>query len=236
MLVPGLIGWQMLPWTPILALSIFPLAYLLAGNPLQFCWGFRHGSEAVPPELHERIQHIDRYVLVARGVLILGLLAALIVHQSIPDRRIGLHLSNFPPNALIGLSAGLVNLALQGMILKFIPRVNEKPNNPELRSGPVWFWILATPFGVFAEELWIAVSIVLLLQTLHSTLVSISVTAAVFGLMHFAYRPGGILAIALYGAISGWLFVSRGSLLPSFLFHCIGNVGALYWARRTTVE
>lgn len=219
-------------WSPFFALAIFPLAYLMAMNPLEFSWSFHHGSEPMPPELIERTQHIDRYVVTIRNAMIVGLLAVLIAHQSLPAARVGLHLNGWLLNILIGVFAGLSVVTLQGMVWKFLPSLNQNPNNPELRSGPVWFWIVSTLFGAFAEELWIAVCIVVLIQTSHSIRASVLVTAIVFGLLHFGYRFGGILAIASYGAISGWLFVWRGSLLPLFLFHFVGNLGVLYWARR----
>ncbi len=219
-------------WSPFFALAIFPLAYFVAINPVGFSWNFRHGLNPMPPELLERAQHIDRYVVTIRNAIALSLLAALILHQSITARQVGLHLNNWLSNSLIGVFAGLMVLTLQGMVRKFLPVLNKNPNNPELQSGPAWFWIVSTLSSALAEELWIAVCIVVLIQTSHSILASVLVTASVFGLLHFAYRFGGILAIGSYGAISGSLFVLRGSLLPLFLFHFIGNIGALYWARR----
>jgi len=219
-------------WSPFFALAIFPLAYFVVINPVGFSWSFHHGLKATPPELLEKAQYTDRYVVTTRNIIVLGLLTALIVHQSIPAARIGLNLKNWPLNTLIGVSAGLMVVTLQGMVWKFLPSLNKNPNNPELRSGPVWFWIVSTLFGAFAEELWIAVCIVVLIQTSHSILASVLVTAIIFGLLHYGYRFGGILAIASYGAISGSLFVLRGSVLPLLLFHFIGNVGVLYWIRR----
>ena len=219
-------------WAPLFALGIFPLAYFAAINPLGFSWNFHQGLKPMPPELLKRVQHIDRYVVTIRDAMTIGLLALLIVHQSIPAARIGLHSRDWRLNTVIGVFAGLLRVGLQGVVWKFLPSLNKNPNNPELRSGPVWSWILSFLFGAFAEELWIAVCIVVLIQTTHSILVSISVTAIVFGLLHFGYRVGGILALAMYGAISGCLFLSRGSLLPPYLFHCIANLGVLYWARR----
>src|SRR6266403_1763899 len=132
-------------WSPFFALAIFPLAYFVAINPVGFSWNFRHGLNPMPPELLERAQHIDRYVVTIRNAIALSLLAALILHQSITARQVGLHLNNWLSNSLIGVFAGLMVLTLQGMVRKFLPVLNKNPNNPELQSGPAWFWIVSTP-------------------------------------------------------------------------------------------
>lgn len=219
-------------WSPFFALCIFPVAYFVAINPVGLSWSFHHNSEPMPSELLERRRYVDRYVVTIRNVMILGLLAVFAEHQSLPASQIGLHLNECLSNVLIGVLAGLSVVTLQGIVWKFLPSLIQNPNNPELRSGPAWFWIISTAIGAFAEELWIAVCIVVLIQTSHQILTSVLVTATVFGLLHFGYRFGGILAMAGYGAISGSLFALRGSLIPSFLFHFIGNVGVLYWVRR----
>lgn len=175
-------------WAPLFALGIFPLAYLTIINPVWFSWSFHQGLKPMPPELLERTQYIGRYVDTIRNAMTLGLLAVLIVHESIPAARIGLRLSGWLLNATIGTVAGLARVALQGLVWKFLPSLNKNPNNPELRSGPVWSWILSFLFGSFAEELWIVVCIVVLMQTSLSVLASVSVTAIVFGLLHFGYR------------------------------------------------
>lgn len=92
------------------------------------------------PELIERTQHIDRYVVTIRNAMIVGLLAVLIAHQSLPAARVGLHLNGWLLNILIGVFAGLPVVTLQGMVWKFLPSLNQNPNNPELlatREDPV---------------------------------------------------------------------------------------------------
>jgi len=222
----------MASWVPLVALALFPLAYLAALNPIRFSWGFHHGSERMPHDVLERAEHADCYFEAVSGFLLICLLAALMLLASIAPTRVGLNSKSWLLNALIGILASVPRVTLQGLAWKFMPSLRSDSHHPELRKGPAWFWILSTLLGAFAEELWIAVCIVILLATSHSAWVSVIATATVFGLMHYAYRFGGVLAIALYGAIFGWLFVSRGSLLPSYLFHCIGNLSVLYWTRR----
>jgi membrane protease YdiL (CAAX protease family) len=84
--------------------------------------------------------------------------------------------------------------------------------------------------GAFAEELWIAFCVATFIATGHSNTLSVLTTSVVFGATHFEYRFGA-LAVVMYGAVSALLFLWLGSLIPMFLFHFIGNLGSLYWAR-----
>lgn len=219
-------------WIPIFALAIFPAAYLIAINPVGFSWSLHHGSEPMPPELRQTVQRTDRYVLAIRDIIIVALLALLILYQTLPAEQVGLSLNSWALNVVIGGFAGLMRVGLQRILWKLLPSLSKNPNNPELLSGSVWFWIASTFIGALAEELWIAVCIVILMQSSHSVPLAVSLTVIVFGLLHLNYRLGGALAIASYGAISGCLFLSRGSLIPSYLFHCMGNLAVLYWVRR----
>src|SRR5437660_9623909 len=134
-------------WIPIAALTIFPLSYLAAINPVAFSWSFRHGSQSMPPEILQRVQSINYYIEPIRNVLTVGLLSALIAHQCIPLATIGLHLNGWLLNTVIGTFAGLMRVALQGMVWKFLPSLNKNRLRPELRDGPAQFWILAFLIG-----------------------------------------------------------------------------------------
>ena len=59
-----------------------------------------------------------------------------------------------------------------------------------------------------------------------------AITVIVFAAVHYGYRLGGVIAIAMKGVVSALLFLWGGSLIPMFLFHFIGHLGSLYWARR----
>jgi membrane protease YdiL (CAAX protease family) len=208
------------------------LAFLTVVNPLVISWTFHHGSEPMAPELLAKAYYVERYVMVLRNLTIVAVVYALAAHQSLPGTRLGMNWNDWQTNVAIGFSFGLMRVALQGSIRKLLPSLGEVPNNPELLSSPTSFWIANFLLGSFAEELWIALCIVVLVSVLNSLTIPILVTGVVFGLVHFGYGFGGFLAIAIYGIISGSLFVWRGSLLPLFLFHFLGNLGVLYWARR----
>ena len=56
-------------------------------------------------------------------------------------------------------------------------------------------------------------------------------TVIVFAAMHYAYGFGGTVAVATKGSVSALLFLHYGSLVVTFLFHFVGNMGSLYWNR-----
>jgi membrane protease YdiL (CAAX protease family) len=88
-----------------------------------------------------------------------------------------------------------------------------------------------------AEEAWIAFCVVALKQTGHSTVLSLILVGTAFGAAHFGYGFFGALPTALWGSISASLFLWTGSLLPSYLFHYIGNmISKFYFARHTAPE
>ena len=101
-----------------------------------------------------------------------------------------------------------------------------------VRRGSVALWVLIFLAGAFSEELWIAFCLAVLITALHSTFLSVAITVIVFAAVHYGYRLGGVIAIAMKGVVSALLFLWGGSLIPMFLFHFIGNLGSLYWARR----
>jgi membrane protease YdiL (CAAX protease family) len=150
-------------------------------------------------------------------------------HQLFRFWQIGLHLDGWQQNALIGVGAGALQLGRQSLFWRLRPLPNT--NDRRLAAEPRTNWILSQLFSVLAEELWLAFCVVSLIQAGHSTVIAVLLPGTVFGALHYQYRVGAI-ATGVYGAISVFLFLWRGSLIPPYLFHFIGNMGALYWARR----
>lgn len=150
-------------------------------------------------------------------------------HQSLRFSQIGLRLDGWQPNALIGVGAGALQVGLQRLFWRFGPLSNT--NDKRLAAEPRANWILSQMFSVLAEELWLVFCVVCLIRAGHSLLVAVLLPATVFGALHYQYRAGAI-GTGVYGAISASLFLWRGSLLPSYLFHYVGNMGSFYWARR----
>jgi membrane protease YdiL (CAAX protease family) len=157
-----------------------------------------------------------------------GIVLVFAAHESIRLSEIGLHLGGWLWNVLIGIAASFLPISLQGFYRRLYPLPDSKDKS--LAAEPKANWIVSQLFSVLAEELWMALCLISFIRTGHSSVVAVILTATVFGALHFRYRFGAI-GTALYGAVSASLFLWRGSLLPSYLFHYIRNLGSFYWAR-----
>lgn len=183
----------------------------------------------MPPEVAQRAERIGQYVLWLRHGLVLAFVLGTVALQSLAFSQIGLRLDGWQLNTLIGVGAGALQVGLQRLFWRLRPLPNA--NDKRLAAQPRANWILSQVFSVLAEELWLAFCVVSLVRAGHSALVAVLLPATVFGALHYQYGVGAI-ETGGYGAISASLFLWRGSLMPPYLFHFIGNIGALYWARR----
>jgi len=150
-------------------------------------------------------------------------------HQSWQFSQLGLRLEGWRPNSLIGIAAGFMSVGLQGLFRRLYPRLDIK--DKRLAAEPAANWIPSQLVSVLAEELWMAFCVISLIRTGHSAAMGVILPATVFGALHFRYGSEAI-GTGVYGAVSACLFLWRGSLLPSYLFHYVRNIGSFYWARR----
>jgi len=146
--------------------------------------------------------------------------------------QIGLHLDSWRRNSLIGVVSGLLAVGLQWFVGQLFPAGMKLNKNESHTEESTAYYLLSNVPGVFAQELWISFCLVTLKQTGHSNVVSVMLTAIVFAGVHLHYRLGGAIAKVPYGVTSACLFLWQGSLLPTCLFHFIGNMGSFYWSRR----
>ena len=230
--------------TPYLALSTFPVATIMASfsNVVEFSWGFHHGFDPKPKELRDKSDAIDRYASFLQNALLLGFIAFLAHRNSLPAARLGLHLHKWKANIVLGMTALAAYLVLQSLLSKSLRYDNQFTR--DVRRGSVWLWVCIFFVGAFSEELWIAFCLVTLIATGYSTSVSIAFVTIVFVAMHNQYyihpdrpswlfRLGAVLGIGSKSVASSLLFLWTGSLITTFPFHFIGNLGSLYWARRS---
>jgi membrane protease YdiL (CAAX protease family) len=218
---------------PYITLAILPLSFWLALNPVRFSWGFHHGLEPLPPQLVERAGSIDRYILLLRDVLTISFVAVFMFLQSVPAKLVGLRLDQWKSNVAIGVAAGVLHIALAGVLSPLVPAPSNMPAVAYLRKGSTPLWIFLLLIGAFAEEFWIALCLVVFRETGYLAGVAVLFTAVVYGAMHFGYHFGGALALAMMGAISCLLFLWTGSLFTTCLFHCIRNLGILHRLRQS---
>ncbi len=219
--------------TPYLALAAFPFSFLLgfAFNPIQISWAVHHGLNPMPEEMRDRAETVNRYANFLLDALLVGFVAVLVLRNSVAAARVGLHLDKWRTNAALGITAGVLLILLQGLMIKSIPLGTSNRFPYHVRRGSALLWVFIFIAGAFSEELWIAFCLVALMTTGHSMPVSIAITVIVFGGVHYGYGFGGALAVALKGVVSALLFLWCGSLIPMFLYQFIGNFGSFYWAR-----
>ncbi len=225
--------------TPYLVLAIYPVAFLLgfALNPVEFLWTFRLArqrrslNEPMPAELRDRADGISRYLnfLVDGFILIfVGLMSRRI---SVTPAGMGLRATDWERNLAIGVASGVLLIASQRLLLSRVPIDPGYDFTHRVRRGATTLWVLILMSAAFSEELWIALCLVVLRPQLHSTALSVALTMIVFAAGHYSYRRGGVLAVVLKGTASALLFVHFRSLVVTFPYHFIGNLGSLYWNR-----
>jgi hypothetical protein len=80
-------------------------------------------------------------------------------------------------------------------------------------------------------ETFIALCLNAFRQANYPTTLSVLMIVTVFGILHYRYGLGGVLAQALLGTISCLLFLWSQSLFATCSFHFIGNLAVFYWVR-----
>lgn len=228
--------------TPYLALGIFPLAFLVAFsfNPPALLWGIRLALQdrpfvplsRGPAVVRERAAAFRRDAYFLADGITVGLLAVLMARSSLPAAQFGIHLDNWGRNAAIGIVAATLRVAAQRLILVRVHIDPEHPFTWDVRRGALAQWTGIYVVGAFSEELWVAVCLVILMATGHTQTASVAMTMVVFAAIHRGYGGlWGALGATLWEVGSALLFLRYRSLIPPFLFHFIGNLGALYWHR-----
>jgi membrane protease YdiL (CAAX protease family) len=223
--------------TPYAILAILPIAAFLSYsfNPAQFSWSFRHGLEPMPTEVRDRATAIQPVCAVLADVLVLGLVGVAMLGRSVGPAQVGLLLDRWTRNALLGLAAAVALAALQGIVAK---RVTIGPGQfvEIAKKRPISISVSMFLVGAFSEELWIALCIVALRAAGHTAFTSAVITSVVFAVAHYQPSLSSALGVALKGGISTSLFISTGSLVATFSWHFVGNLGSLYIARRRLLE
>jgi membrane protease YdiL (CAAX protease family) len=219
-------------WLPYLGLAILPLLVVLPFNVTAFSWGFQHGNEPMPHDLALRSKKLDNfYGSWLRDALLLLTVLSLTIHYGVPFSRIGLRLDDWRRNFFVGIGVSLLQVSLQVLVWKLTPPVKGSLGEARLLEGSGTEWIISNIHSVLAQEIWIAFCLSTLMQTGRSTVMSLVLIGMVFGAAHYQYKLGA-LATALYGVVFASLFLWRGSLLPSFVVHYVGNVSSFYLVRR----
>ncbi len=218
---------------PYLALASFPVAYLLALNPVRFLWGLHHGFEPMPVAVRDKAESLDRYFYFVMYALTAGFVAGLMLRSDVRAARVGLRVEHWRSNVAIGIAASALLVLMQGLMDRLLPKGGQPKTTDRFQRRSVGLWVLLFLIAAFVEEFWIAFCLVSMTATGHSGTISVTATAVVFGVVHLAYRLSGALSVTVRGVISALLFLWLGSLIPMVLFHFMGDLGNLYWLRRS---
>lgn len=219
---------------PYIALSIFPVVYALGYTfiPQDFLWAMRHGREPMPREMLEaRAKAFRRYSNFLGQAMVVGSIAVLAARNSISPSRMGLRLGAWQVSVAVGVAAGLLLVGAQALVVRMASLGPRPPFAYQARRGSAALWVVVYVSGAFAEELWIAFCIVVFLAAGYPAAFAVAATMVVFGWVHGSYGAAGAAAAAVKGTASALLFLWSGSLVPMVLYHFIGNLGSLYWAR-----
>lgn len=202
-------------------------------NPVRFYWGLRHGFEPMPVQVREKAESADRYFYFVMYALTSGFVAVLMLHSGVHGARVGLQPHHAGSNVAIGIAAGAMLIVIQIILIKLFSKAAQPRTTDRFQRRSAGLWVSVFLAAAFAEEFWLAFCLASMRATGHSGTASIVVTTVVFGAVHLGYRIPGALSVVVRGVVSALLFFWLRSLIPMVLFHFIGDLGNLYWLRRS---
>jgi len=189
----------------------------------------------MPPEILRRAERVDQLVWPLQHATIFGLVILLMTHQKVSAAQVGIYEDRWQISLLLGVTAGLLLVVMQGLIWKVVPSVMAARGEFENTRGSAILWCANYMVGAFTEELWLVFCLVALLKGGFSIPMAVMVPSIAFGSAHFTYRLGALVTMIL-ACFSCLLFLATRSLFAPYFFHFIGNLGVLYWARRRAAQ
>ncbi len=221
---------QMSLSTPISALLLYPVLYLLPLNLVRFRWGFEQGIAPMPPEVQEKAEAADRVVLFVTHATLLVVVALLMYGSPISAYEVGLTAGNWKPALGMGILFSLFPLGLSQLVLRNMPpeKVREEPES----RGPVAFWYGLNTLASFSHEFWRAFCIVSLIRVGLSAWAAVLIVAVVYGTLDLQTSVARALGKATYGGAAGFLFVDTGSLLAPLTMGLLAAGANLYHIRQ----
>ena len=211
--------------TTILALVLYPLLSSLPFNPVRFRWGFSQGLAPMPPEVQERAEAADRTVLLLIYVTLLTVGAVLLHGSSISVDTVGLNANNWKSAIALGvfmsfLSVGIVGLMPPGELRKGL----------EAR-GSLAMWCGLRALEAFSVEFWRALCIVALIRLDLSAGIAVLITVLAYQAPRLITNTPTAAGAAVFGAVTGFLFVKTGSLLAPLTMSLITGGTYIYRTR-----
>lgn len=187
----------------------------------------------MPLVVRDKAELVDRYLYFFMYALTAGFVVGLMLRSNIRATRVGLRLEHLGSNVATGIVVGALLVLTQGLANRFLTKSGQPKTTDRFQRGSGELWVLVFLAAAFAEEFWIAFCVVSMRAAGYPETICVAVTASVFGAAHLAYRVSGALSVSARGVVSALLFLWLGSLMPMVLFHFIGDLGNLYWLRRS---
>jgi hypothetical protein len=162
------------------------VSYLLgfSFNPIEFRWTAnlaRQGrpiSEQMPQELQDKVDAVTRYLNFLVDALIVSSIAIWAHWISLGPARLGLQLADWKRDMLIGVTAGILLISAQALLLQRVPIDPRHAFTYRVRKGSSLLWLFIFISSAFSEELWIAFCLVVLRPATHSAAISVAITMA----------------------------------------------------------
>jgi membrane protease YdiL (CAAX protease family) len=217
--------------TPILALVIYLVLYLLPLNPVRFRWGVHRGLTPMPPEIEEKAKHLDWVANLSVKLTLIATIIVLARTSSLSLHAVGVSASNWRKALLFGLLFSAIDVVLIAF-LQGASRPSKNPNPyPEVSSANRYGLQLLT---AFSSEFWRAFSIVALLRSEFSAWAAVGITSIVWA-VPFWYQSAWTCAGAVAGGlVLGFIFVKTGSLLAPLTASLIAAAYTVFLETRKT--
>lgn len=188
-------------------------------------------NEPRPQEVDDQSDRVNRYLNFLVDALMLGLIAFVMHRTATSSTQVGLRFDSWKRDAVVGVFAATLLIAAQGLMLRRLPLDPRHAFTSRVRKGSPVLWVFIFAGGAFSEELWVALCLVVLREATHSVILPVVATLVVFAAMHYSYGLWGAMAAGAKETVSALLFLHFGSLVVTFSYHFIGNLGSLYWNR-----
>jgi hypothetical protein len=209
----------------ILAIVLYPLLSSLPFNPVRFQWGFSRGLAPMPPEVQERAEAGDRTVLLLIYVTLLMAGALLLHGSSISADSVGLNANNWKSSIALGVFMSFFSVGIVGLM-----PAEELQKSLEAR-GSLATWCGLRVLEAFSVEFWRALCIVALIRLDFSASIAVLITVLAYQAPRLITSTSTAAGAAVFGAVTGFLFVKTGSLLAPLTMSLISGGTYIYRTR-----
>ncbi len=203
----------------------YPLLTSLSPNPVRFQWGFSRGLAPMPPEVQERAEAADRTALLLIYVTLLIVMALLLHGSSISVDTLGLNANNWKSAIALGVLLSFLPVGL--VVLLPAEQLRKSPE----AHGPLTMWCGLGALGSFSVEFWRALCILALIRLDFSAPIAVLITVLAYQAPQLITNNARAAGAAVFGAVTGFLFVKTGSLLAPLTMSLITAEAYIFLTR-----